>query len=73
MLTPFIVSFHHLLAETKFVECDNCRHFFLVLSEQGFESPKQDHQYTPSPKKVNARKCIYIPSLIIEVITCMFV
>lgn len=42
-----------ILAQTKFVECENCRHFFLILNEShGKQEHSSRHSNMPSPKKV---------------------
>ena len=40
------------LAQTRFLECENCRHFFVVLSGRGYDKNKNDFQKIPPPKKV---------------------
>jgi hypothetical protein len=45
------------LAATRFVKCEKCSHFFVVLSEnEGVKKPKEDktkkRQPPPTPKKV---------------------
>ena len=56
MYNVILDTFLSILAQTKFVECENCRHFFLILNESGLNHEKQEHSShhgnMPSPKKV---------------------